>query len=176
MRPRRWGRLRRCAMQLLRRCLSRSLSAAARCSAPGFSAAPKPNVAARRRPLNSKLGGGVAAPEWHSLLAAPLRRIAGGQCGVLVSRAARWALGAWGPLPDPAACRRWLRGGARRFSASRRGTEWGQWCYRVRHAQRCNQCTCAVPGRGSTASHQTRQCSVMYRTVSQRPRHLINLI
>ena len=43
--------------------LSRHSSAAARCSAPGFGAAPKPNVAARGRPLIWSLGGGFAAPD-----------------------------------------------------------------------------------------------------------------
>ena len=122
------------------------------------------SVAARGRPLNSKLWGGVAAPGWRARGAAPLRRIAGGQCGVHVSVFARWALVAWGPLPKPAVCRRWLRGGARRF-VPRGGARSGPIAV--------TSPTCAMPQqsishgatRGSTASRQTMTayCKVLDR-------------
>ena len=114
-----------------------------------------------RAAADSKLWG-VAAPGWRSSFAAPLRRISGGLC-----RGARLfgcTVGPWRLGTSPKACRVQAVA-ARRCSAvraSRRGTERANCGYRVGHAQRCAQCTCAVPGRGSTASHQTMTASVMY--------------
>ena len=90
-------------------------------SSDGYLSCCGPRAAADSRSL-----GGVAAPEWRSLLAAPLRRI-GGRSGVLgcaVCAVGPWTLG--DRLPKPAVRRRWCVTVLGGLTASRWGSEWAK--------------------------------------------------
>ena len=151
-----------------------SLAHSRRCDLRGSTAlgfAPKPLVAALFWPLNSKLGG-VAAPGWRSRGAAPLRRICRRAMRGARPRRARWALGAWGPSPEACRVQAWLAAVARRFCASRRGTERGQLQVTGSdmRAQQQSIPWCPVAGPPHhTTSHQTMTATVMYWPVSPRP-------
>ena len=129
------------------------------------------NCRGPRAAADSKLGG-VAAPGWRSLQAAPLRRISGGLC-----RGARLfgcAVGPWRLGTSPEACCVQAVA-ARRHSAVRaswRGTERGQLQVTGSdmRAQRPSISWCPVAGPPHhTTSHQTMTATVMYWPVSPRP-------
>ena len=125
------------------------------------------NCRGPRAAADSKLGGGSPPPDGA---ASRLRLSAGlpaGNAGCSSCLDVQWALGAWGPLPKPAVCRRWLCGGTRRF-VPRGGARSGANCkLQVQHALRTTKASRGAR-RGSTTSHnitsnQTAYCNVQAR-------------
>ena len=131
-------------------------------SAPGFGSAPKPLVAARRRPLNRSLGGGLRRTRWAASwlpLSAGLAGVSG--CSRLLSAQwARWRLGTFSrSLPCAG-------GGARRpfggSAASRRGSEWAKAITKsdMRGALKCHvRCPVAGPPRHIRHQDNVLQCT-----------------
>ena len=131
-----------------------------------------PRLAADSRSL-----GGVAAREWRSLLAAPLRRI-GGRCGVrgwCCLRSGPWVTR--GLLPKPAVRRRWCAAALGGLAALRRGSEWGQLELQSPTCAAHNQNVLRSARRGSTMPRHTKTvyCKVQAH-VPAPPSPIISLI